>query len=254
MGPVALAAVWFGAPYFPLLVALLAFGMGREWARLSGGDALAAKTSVVLTLVLTVAAAALGLPLIALLLAVLGSLATWVAAQLSAAPAPRWTAAGTLWLAVPCLAILWIAQGTNGRTNGRAAILWLFAVVWASDIGAYAAGRAFGGPRLAPSLSPNKTWAGAVGGIVASGLVGWAAAVLLAAPVAIMVATSLVLAIAAQLGDLAESMAKRHFGAKDSGALIPGHGGLLDRLDSLLTAAAVLGLLTLIGADAVLYP
>jgi phosphatidate cytidylyltransferase len=250
MGPVALAAVWFGTPYFPLLVTLLAVGMAREWARLSGGDALVVRASVMLTLVATVAATALALPLLALILAVIGTAATWIAARLSAAPAPSWTALGTLWLAIPCLAILWIGQGTKGR----AAILWLFAVVWASDIGAYAAGRAFGGPRLAPLLSPNKTWAGAIGGFVASGFVGWGAALILDAPVAVMVATSLVLSIAAQLGDLAESLAKRHFGAKDSGALIPGHGGLLDRLDSLLTAAAVLGLLTLIGADAALYP
>ena len=250
MGPIALAAVWFGPPYFPLLVALLALGMGREWARLSRGDALAVRAGVMLTLLATVAAAALALPLIALAIAVLGTMATWIAARLSAAPAPAWTAAGTLWLAVPCLAILWLRAGTNGR----AAILWLFAVVWATDIGAYAAGRIFGGARLAPALSPNKTWAGAIGGFVVSGFVGWGAGLLLGAPVAMMVATSLVLSIAAQLGDLAESLAKRHFGAKDSGALIPGHGGLLDRLDSLLTAAAVLGLLTLFGSGAVLYP
>ncbi len=246
MAPLALIATWLGSPYFPLLVALLAIGMGREWARLSGSDALPVKICVIVTPAAAVVATAWWAGSAALLVAVIGVIMTWSVARLAPAPAPLWTASGTLWLTLPCIAIVWIAAGTNGR----AAILWLFAVVWASDIGAYAAGRCFGGPRLAPLLSPNKTWAGAVGGFLCAGAVGWVAAALLDVQGPAMVAASLVLSVAAQLGDLAESFAKRHFGAKDSGALIPGHGGLLDRLDSLLTAAAVLGLLTLIGADA----
>ena len=140
--------------------------------------------------------------------------------------------------------MLWVAAGPHGRV----AVFFLLAVVWASDIGAYAVGRAIGGPRLAPTLSPNKTWAGAFGGLAGAVLVGLGAARVMDASAGMIVALSLVLSLAAQLGDLAESFAKRKFGAKDSGSLIPGHGGLLDRLDSLLTAAALQGLLLLLGA------
>jgi phosphatidate cytidylyltransferase len=247
MAPVALAAVWFGAPYFPLLVAVLAIGMGWEWARLSGGASQLVKSAVILTAFAAVAAAAWHAPLLAVVLALLGAIVVWAASIATKMPAPPWTAAGTAWIVLPCVAILWI----DAAANGRLGILWLLAVVWASDVGAYAAGRALGGPRLAPVLSPNKTWAGAAGGLIGAGLVGLIAALLFAAPIVNVVATSLILSVAAQLGDLAESLAKRRFGVKDSGSLIPGHGGLLDRLDSLLTAAATLGLLHLVGAGTI---
>jgi phosphatidate cytidylyltransferase len=248
MAPLALAAAWFGTPFLPVLVALAAAGMGREWARLSGATAAAPTSVTMATALAAVAAVSLGAPVIALLLAFFGTIAVWVAAIVTKSRAPVWTAAGTLWFVLPCIALLWVAAGPHGR----AAIFFLLAIVWASDIGAYAAGRAIGGPRLAPMLSPNKTWAGACGGLVGCALVGLATARLMGGSGAVVVAASLVLSLAAQLGDLAESFAKRKFGVKDSGSLIPGHGGLLDRLDSLLTAAALLGLLLLLGAGAAL--
>jgi phosphatidate cytidylyltransferase len=119
-------------------------------------------------------------------------------------------------------------------------------VVWANDIAAYACGRAIGGPKLAPRLSPNKTWAGFVGGVASAGALGWAAARLAgAAAPAPLAAASLFLAVAGQLGDLAESAAKRHFGVKDSSRLIPGHGGILDRVDGLLAASVAAAVLSL---------
>jgi phosphatidate cytidylyltransferase len=248
MGPLALAAVWFGTPVLPVLVALAAAGMGREWARLSGATAAAPTSITMATALAAVAAVSLGAPIVAMLLAVLGAIAVGVAALVTKSCAPGWTAGGTLWFVLPCIALLWIATGPHGR----AAIFFLLAVVWASDIGAYAAGRVIGGPRLAPTLSPNKTWAGACGGLLGSALVGLGAARLMGGSGAVLVAASLVLSVAAQLGDLAESFAKRKFGVKDSGSLIPGHGGLLDRLDSLLTAAALPGVLLLLGAGAAL--
>lgn len=247
MAPVALAAAWFGAPFFPLLVALGAGGMGWEWARLSGAAGAPAKGTIIATALAAVLATIAGAAAVGLVIAALGAVAVWFVAAVTKARAPFWTALGTLWLVLPCVAILWVESGAPGR----AAILWLFAVVWASDVGAYAAGRALGGPRLAPRLSPNKTWAGAVGGLACAGLVGLGAARFFGGSVAMVVAASLVLAVAAQLGDLAESLAKRKFGVKDSGGIIPGHGGLLDRLDSLLTAATVQGLMLLLGAGLV---
>jgi phosphatidate cytidylyltransferase len=122
---------------------------------------------------------------------------------------------------------------------GLAAMLFVFAIVWVTDIAAYFVGRAVGGPKLWPAVSPNKTWSGAVAGTlggVAAGLLVVKLAELVVAPMLVIVA--LALSVAAQLGDLLESAIKRHFGAKDAGQLIPGHGGLMDRLDGFLTAAA----------------
>src|SRR5215468_347717 len=112
--------------------------------------------------------------------------------------------------------------------DGRVAVFWLLGIVWATDIGAYAAGRALGGPRLAPRVSPNKTWAGLAGGVVGAALAGAAVAAAGSAPVGGLALAGGVLAVVAQAGDLGESLAKRRFGVKDTGTLIPGHGGLLD--------------------------
>ena len=241
--PLAIAAVWFGGWALAGLVILAGAGMGWEWARLSGIESGLIRAAVAAVGPAAALLAASSAPLWALAFAAALSLAVAALARAAAAPAPAWTAAGTLWLSVPCLALLWIAAGEAGRPL----VLWLFAVVWASDAGAYAFGRALGGPRLAPRLSPNKTWSGALGGLACAGIIGFAAALIAGAAPLATVVLSLVLSAFAQGGDLAESLAKRRFGAKDSGALIPGHGGLLDRLDSLLTATAGLGALLLLG-------
>jgi phosphatidate cytidylyltransferase len=124
---------------------------------------------------------------------------------------------------------------------GMLTIMWLFAVVWAADICAYFAGRLIGGAKLAPRISPKKTWAGlwgAVAGGAAAGLaVGWAAS---PANLVLVAVLGGVLAVVEQLGDLFESALKRHYGVKDSGRLIPGHGGVLDRVDGLVAATLVL--------------
>jgi phosphatidate cytidylyltransferase len=122
---------------------------------------------------------------------------------------------------------------------GFVALLFLFAIVWVTDIAAYFVGRAMGGPKLWPSVSPKKTWSGAIGGTlggVAAGLLVVKGGGLVVAPMLVLVAIAL--SVAAQLGDLLESAIKRNFGAKDASQLIPGHGGLMDRLDGFLTAAA----------------
>ena len=137
--------------------------------------------------------------------------------------------------------------------NGLAIILWLLAVIWATDIGAYFAGRGIGGPKLAPRISPKKTWAGLAGGMIAAGAVGATAAIVLDWPNAPgVILFSIGLAVIAQGGDLMESAIKRAFKVKDSGSLIPGHGGLLDRLDGLMTAAPSVAAVALIGGEGVL--
>ena len=147
---------------------------------------------------------------------------------------------GVLYILPGGLALLWLR---SDPVAGLGNVMFVLLVVWGSDIGAYLLGRLLGGPKLAPMISPGKTWSGAVGGLIAVLLIGWAATVLAggAAPRAMLIA--LVLGVAAQLGDLLESAIKRGFGVKDSGWLIPGHGGVLDRVDAILTAAPVAALI-----------
>jgi phosphatidate cytidylyltransferase len=135
----------------------------------------------------------------------------------------------------------------RGAPTGLRDVLFLMIVVWATDVGAYITGRVFGGRRMAPRLSPGKTWSGAAGGLAFAVITGLCVALAFGAPPRDQYwaeGVALVLSIAAQGGDLLESAMKRHFGKKDSGTLIPGHGGLLDRVDGVLTAAPVAVLLT----------
>ncbi|WP_448786422.1 phosphatidate cytidylyltransferase [Brucella intermedia] len=133
---------------------------------------------------------------------------------------------------------------------GFTAIVFLFAVVWSTDIAAYFNGRALGGPKLAPRFSPNKTWSGAIGGAAAAVAGGILVASLVAAPGSWLVPLlALLLSVVSQIGDLAESWVKRQFGAKDLGRLLPGHGGVLDRVDGLVAAAALLYLFGAIFAE-----
>jgi phosphatidate cytidylyltransferase len=147
-----------------------------------------------------------------------------------------WLAGGVAYAAVLLFAPLILRRDP---TLGFTAMLFVFAIVWVTDIAAYFAGRAIGGPKLWPAVSPKKTWSGAIGGTlggVAAGLLVVKLAGLVVAPMLVPVALGL--SVVAQMGDLLESAVKRHFGAKDAGHLIPGHGGLMDRLDGFLTAAA----------------
>lgn len=251
LAPAALAAVWFGGLWLRLLVGIAAALMGWEWARLCRVGSAGAAAAVILTAVLAAIAAALGWPAAGALAALVGSIAVqWMARRRGLADA-HWVALGTFWIAIPGVSFLYLAAAP---TAGRSTLLWLLAVVWATDIGAYAAGRSIGGPRLAPRLSPKKTWAGFFGGLAAATLAGLAAAFWTGGAPAVVVPSSIGLAIVAQVGDLAESLTKRHFGVKDSSGLIPGHGGLLDRLDSILTAGAALALATLLtGASPLLW-
>ena len=251
LAPLPVAAIWFGWPWLPLLTGLAAAIMAWEWGRLCRGGRFGQTGILLVAIVLAaVVAAAFAFPWLALGTALLGAGLVLGAARRTGDAEPQWTAFGTLWVALPCVCLLWLA---GDGPAGRATLLWLLAVVWATDIGAYATGRTFGGPRLAPRWSPRKTWAGLAGGTACAALVGWATAAWLgispAVPLAILSAG---LAIVGQFGDLAESVAKRRFGVKDSSGLIPGHGGLLDRLDGLLAVLPVVALLTLIGGRSLL--
>jgi phosphatidate cytidylyltransferase len=194
LGPLLLAAIWFGFPWIDLVAALAAPLMVSEWLGLTRGRPLTR------------------------LLAVIYSLAA-------------------------ILALLWLR---HQPVDGRETILWIVACIWATDIGAYVVGRAAGGAKLAPTISPGKTWSGLIGGMawaaVASAAVGYAFGL---GHTITLAAIGAGLAVVGQAGDLLESAAKRQAGVKDSGTLIPGHGGVLDRVDGLIAVLVVVALVRL---------
>jgi phosphatidate cytidylyltransferase len=244
MAPVALAAVWYGSPWLDLLTIAAAGVMAWEWARLCGGGRFGATGALLLAIVvLAVALGAARQSGLALAVGVAGAGLVLGVSLGRREPEPNVAAVGVLWLAVPCIALLWLARDT-----GSAAVFWVLAVVWATDIGAYAVGRTVGGPKLAPPLSPGKTWSGLLGGMACAAAVGAVAAALMGVPLWRLGLLSAALAVVGQAGDLAESWLKRRFGAKDASGLIPGHGGLLDRLDALLAVVTTVAVLRLAGA------
>jgi phosphatidate cytidylyltransferase len=251
MAPVAIAAAWFGGPWLALVTAAAGTVMAWEWARLCQAGAVGTSGATLIgTVLAAVAAAALAGVAAGLTATLVGAAMVFAAAQRERRGEPGWLALGALWIALPCVLLLWLAQADAG---GRATLLWIFAVVWATDIGGYVVGRQIGGPRLAPRWSPRKTWAGLIGAAGCAALAGWGTARLLElSPVLPLILLSAGLAIIGQFGDLAESVAKRRFGVKDSSGLIPGHGGLLDRLDGLLAVIPAVALLSLIGGGSVL--
>lgn len=246
LAPVALGAAWLGGYYFGALVVLAAVAMGWEWGRLTeGGEFGRAGATVVLAEMLAAAAAAVGEPGIGMAILGAGVLALLaLPSSLEGGGARAWAAIGALWIGTSCVALLWLAAEPG---IGRQTVLWLFALVWATDSAAYLVGRLFGGPRLAPIWSPKKTWSGAIGGLAAGGAVGVVTAKLMGMPdYSTVVLVSLGLSVLEQMGDLAESAAKRRFGVKDTSGLIPGHGGILDRVDGMLAVVTVVAGLTLI--------
>ena len=154
-----------------------------------------------------------------------------------------WAIGGFVYCLVPAVALLWVRGWDDQRLN---LLLWVFIVTWATDIGAYALGRAIGRHKLAPSISPGKTVEGLYGGVVAAGLLAAAWVIYTELPYALLILAP-IFAVAAQAGDLFESWVKRRSGVKDSGHWLPGHGGLLDRVDGLVPVAVLTALVQLSG-------
>jgi phosphatidate cytidylyltransferase len=153
-------------------------------------------------------------------------------------PKAAGTALGVGYIGTAAIGILFLRD----QPLGFALALWALAIVWATDIGAFFVGRAIGGPKLAPTISPKKTWAGLIGGMVAAAIIGGVIAQIGHLPTrALWLAP--ILAVVAQVGDLIESGMKRRVGTKDSGRILPGHGGLLDRIDGMLPVAILVAAL-----------
>jgi phosphatidate cytidylyltransferase len=231
MGSVALAAAWIGGFVFAAFWWVASVAVLWEWQRLVGGARLIGRVVV----------GALALAL-ASLFALHHSIPGAVAALVLGAAAVGWVAGRThtVWAAAGALyaGALVVSLGLLrvSPSFGLAAILWLFAVVWGADVAAYFAGRLIAGPRLWPSVSPAKTWSGAIVGALVGASLGLALWRRTNNPAALFW-LGLATAIVSELGDLFESALKRRFGVKDASGLIPGHGGLMDRLDAFIAAS-----------------
>jgi phosphatidate cytidylyltransferase len=240
LAPVAIAIAYAGGWLWTTLVTVVAIGLYVEWLTIVGA---ARQRRVVASgaIGLAIAGLCLGAGWIDVALLALGLSSAGVA--LLSQERRRWTVAGFIYAAAAQVASVLVRLD---RAEGFVALMLILLVVWVSDIGGYFAGRSIGGPKLWPRISPRKTWAGAVGGFVASLVISGGFAALDLGKSGPILLLGAILSIASQLGDLFESAVKRRFGVKDSSHIIPGHGGLLDRLDGFVAAvvlAAFLGLL-----------
>jgi len=245
--PLAIAIAYAGGWLWTALVTLAASGLFVEWLAIVG---LAGATRVTVPGVAALAVAGLCFA-IGRLDAALIVLGVGFVAVVSIAPERRnWAAAGFLYAAAAEIASVLVRLDP---AKGFAALMFVLLIVWVTDSGGYFAGRGIGGPKLWPRVSPKKTWAGAAGGFAASLAVAAGFAALDLGRIGPLLVISAALSVVSQLGDLFESAVKRRFGVKDSSHIIPGHGGLMDRLDGFVAAVVVAALFGFLrgGADGV---
>ena len=241
LAAVAIACTWAGNAAFAVLVAIVGVLMAWEWSGIVRGQR---RDGALVVHALAVAGAvgltAVGAPALAVALLLAGSIVVPAMVERRSAVISM---LGVMYVGLPAVALVWL-RGTE--PYGAMAILFVFVMVWTTDTFAYICGRLLGGPKLYPAISPGKTWSGALGGTLFAGAAGAAFAWLVpgAAPV-MLASTALLLSVVAQVGDLAESALKRAFHVKDASELIPGHGGFMDRMDGVVTAAVVAALIAL---------
>ncbi len=224
------------------LLVLLAIAAGREWHRMAAQGKLDPVRLHMLTAA-TVASAIASLTMLlsgfalwAVLPLLVGAAVAYVLAQ---QVNPLWQASGVVYLGLPALALV----ALRSEPRGALMVIGLFLIVWATDTGALVFGNLIGGPRLAPKLSPGKTWAGTIGGSITAAAVYGFFVTLIGGSLEMSVIFAFLFSAVAHGGDLLESFCKRRFGVKDSGSAIPGHGGILDRIDSTLAASVALAIL-----------
>ena len=248
-GPLVLAVFYIGPPLSDLGLALAGGLMMWEWLRLTGAvTGWRSQWSWLALLPALVVLCAVGhLPVWALLAVPLGLIVAFSLQTPAGGPTafPRlWLLAGLAYVSIPLLGLQWIRNQTE---SGMVLVFLLFACVWVSDSAAYFVGKTVGGPKLFPRTSPKKTWSGGIAGVLA-GAVAWLIGMMLYAEGSVIVFAliGVLLSLVCVCGDYVESALKRRFGVKDSGRLIPGHGGILDRVDGLMFAAVVLAIISLL--------
>jgi phosphatidate cytidylyltransferase len=237
---VVLADVLIGGWFFAVLVLAAVLLMAHEWTALASPSTPEATHLLMLTVAavpsVMVVAVMVERSEVAVIALGIGSVAGAGTAALVPGGSVHRTAGGIAYLGLPATALVWLRMHEGG---GSIDVIWLLLVVWATDCLAYFTGRGIGGPKLAPQISPSKTWAGLIGGVAGAAIVGGGVSLGLGAAGLAPTLLAAILAVISQVGDLFESHLKRRAGVKDSGALIPGHGGVLDRVDGLLFAAPV---------------
>ncbi len=246
LGPLVLVLAFLGGPPFDLAVgAASAIGFA-EWLKIVSGRQILWSYAIPFAVLAVYWFLGIEQALAAL---VVFSIGIGLAVPLNRG----FAAMGLPYVGLTMLALAWLRDSFNG---GWPLVFFVFIVVWSTDIGAFFVGRTLRGPRLAPAISPNKTWSGFLGGLVFAGAIaiGLMSAIVGASKPVQVVEIAIGLSLLGQGGDLFESAVKRRFGVKDSGDLIPGHGGMLDRIDALLWAAPVFALLHVFGLTAGLSP
>lgn len=244
LATVALVVIWLGFPFFDGFILLATVIGALEWRRLCGlTEEWHGWAVVVMVAVSILLAAIIGLgPALMITIGIGGVLLATATVQ---GRRLAWSGIGIIYIGAPAALAIYLRGGVM---NGALLFLWIGAVVVATDVGAFAGGRAIGGPHLAPRVSPAKTWSGAVVGGLAAGSVGVILAWQLRGGIHILDGVlAIVISVAAQIGDLFESAVKRRHKRKDAGSIIPGHGGVLDRVDGLLFALPAYALLSWLG-------
>lgn len=238
LAPTALGLVWLGGWPFMVLVSVACSLLAIEWGLMAAPARPARIAAIVTTAILpAIFAGYFNAFAVAWLCLLLGAAAVWpVSRWLHLAERPLDLVFGVLYLGGPALTLIWLRSGAAGL----AFTVLMLAIAWSADIAAFAAGNIIKGPKLWPRISPNKTWSGFIAGLIGAMLAGYGAALLFsgrgAPPASAGAAIGLFAGLATMAGDLWESLVKRRFGVKDSGDLIPGHGGLLDRVDGMMFA------------------
>ena len=243
LAPMAVAAIYAGEPYFEIVLVGGAVAMAWEWDRICGQQKFRASGWVMAACLLgAVVSAWLRRYDSALAIVAIGALGVYGAALVCRRSEPLWTTAGTVAVGIPCIAAVWLRDFPY---QGLEMFVWLIGAVWVTDLAAYVTGRLIGGAKLAPRISPGKTWAGLIGAIVFAAIWGLVFAAWVGAEAMwVFAVLGAIVAVLAQMGDLTVSLVKRRFGVKDASNLIPGHGGVLDRFDSLLIATPALAALS----------
>jgi phosphatidate cytidylyltransferase len=248
----ALGAIIAGGIWFRVSILVVAVLMAVEWGALIGREERRLRAR---WLVATPVVAAIGVsfgmgPGIAIGVGVIGALLSAIVASTRGIATVGWMLTAVLSTTITGVALIWLRELPEA---GLAIVIWMLATVSATDIGAYLVGRAVGGPKLCPSISPRKTWSGAVGGVCAAVVVAVVTlSVSAEARPEVLVPAAILLSMVGQIGDLLESALKRNFKVKDSGGLIPGHGGVLDRVDAQMTVIPVVALAVLLSGGSVL--
>lgn len=237
---IALASAWSGVPAFAALALAVALIMSWEWSGMVRGAGL----DICLIVHGLAVAAAIGLAAVGLAGLGLAALlvGTIIVLALEFGRRPILSAAGVAYAGLPAVALIWLRAD---EPHGLLAVIFVALVVVASDTGAFAAGRLLGGPRLAPAISPNKTWSGLAGGLASAAAAAAAFAYANGAPLTVLAVMGFVMGAIAQMGDLAESAMKRAFNVKDASQLLPGHGGFMDRMDGLSPVAVAVAVAAL---------